>query len=169
MISSNLVLRKGLNFCEKEISLQIYKSAKTNNKYQQKKCRICFYNVLKQLDRDYVRIFLSACMHNFIYKMKRWKGIKSIHFFVKWVIQNNLDALAAINLKWKNEKNSTWVNFNAFTLIKCNFSIGVIFRLLFKKCIPIPIDDALLFKMLKYFFLIWSCKKYLFSKNRIRI
>ena len=39
----------------------------------------------------------------------------------KWAIQNNSEVLAAARIRWKNENNSTWVNFNSFTLIKCTF------------------------------------------------
>ena len=74
--------------------------------------------------RVYMRIKLNTSSESLEWHKKR-------SLFAKWAIQNNSDALATAHIKWENKNNSTWVNFNSFTLIKYSLSSWVIFNLLF--------------------------------------
>ena len=59
-------------------------------------------------------------MHKkFLKKRLEWYKKRSI--FVKWIIQNNSDALGATHMKRKNENNLTSVKINSFTEIKRHF------------------------------------------------
>ena len=49
----------------------------------------------------------------------KWKLRMESSLFAKWATQHNSDKLKSTLLKWNNENNSTRVNFNSFTLIKC--------------------------------------------------
>ena len=70
-------------------------------------------------------------MHiKFIIYNERLEWYKKGSLFAKWAIQNKSDALAAAHLKWKNENNTTRVNFKSFTLKKITLSSRVIFNIL---------------------------------------
>ena len=71
-------------------------------------------------------IFVSSSRRVYMYiKFDIWNGrlewYKKRSVVAKWTIQNYSDALAAAHIKWKNVINSTWVNFNSFTLTKRTF------------------------------------------------
>ena len=58
---------------------------------------------------------------------KRLEWYKKRLIFAKLTLQMQ----AATHIKWKNQNNWTWVNFNSFTLIKSTFSSWIIFNLVF--------------------------------------
>ena len=86
--------------------------------------------------------------------MLEWYKRNSI--FAEWTIQNNSDTLSAAQIMWKNENNSTWVNFDPFTLIKRTFSSWVIFNLLFFKHVSAYGVIECISEILKIALPIWS-------------